>query len=91
MSRYQSVKDMFSKQRLRPQLCLKWDSRPEESFHTSKQKKKSVDNRECVYMCVCASVWVSSSPARPEYLATLLIVSLSVDTHTETLKSKQLH
>lgn len=41
-------------------------------------------------MCVYVSVWVSSSPAHPEYLATVLVVSLSVDTHTETLKSKQL-
>lgn len=80
-------RNVLAKQHLRPQLCLKWDSRPEESFHTSKQK--GVDNSVCVCVCAYASVWVSSTPAHPKYLATMLIVSLCVDTHTETLKSKQ--
>ena len=53
------------------------------------QASKKVLTTVCVCVYVC--VWVSSSPAHPEYLATVLVVSLSVDTHTETLKSKQLH
>lgn len=37
-------RNVLSKQRQMPQLLIKWDSGPEESFHTSQQKKKGVDN-----------------------------------------------
>lgn len=68
-------RNVLSKQRQWPQLCLKWDSGPEESFHTSKQKTVNV----------CACVWVSFS-AHPEYLATVLVVSFSSDTHWKPQK-----
>lgn len=33
-------------------------------------------------MCVYSCVWVFSSAAHPEYMAAVLVVSLTVDTHT---------
>lgn len=50
---------VLSKQRHWPQLCLKWDTGPEEPFHTSEQR--SVDKR----------VWVRGCPPpRPPTLRT---------------------
>lgn len=74
-------RNVLSKQRHWTQLWLKWDSRPEESFHTSRQKKCW---QHCESVCECTC---ESSPAHPDYLATtVLVVSLGVDTHTHTLK-----
>lgn len=84
MSRHQSVKEMFSQNNVSDHNCAWGGTAGRKSlFHTGKQE--SVDSS----VCVC--VWASSHPAHPEYLATALAVSLDVDTHTETLKSKQLH
>lgn len=85
-------RNVLSKQRHCTQLCLRWVGRPEESFHTSRQKKVLTAVRERVR--VCASARASPTPAHPDYLATsVLVVSLGVDTltHSETLKSKQPH
>lgn len=54
-------RNVLSKQCQRPQLCLKWDSRPEESFHTCRQKK-SVDNS----VSVSARVRACPLPSPPQ-------------------------
>lgn len=43
-----------------------------------KEEVKKVSTAMCVYACV----WVFSSAAHPEYMAAVLVVSLTVDTHT---------
>lgn len=80
-------RNVLSKQRHWPQLCLKWDRRPEDSFHRSEQK---VLANICVWVWMCGCLPLQPTP---KYLATTLLVLLTVDTqaHTETLKSKQLH
>lgn len=62
-------RNVLSKQRQWPQLCLKWDSRPEESFHTSRQKKKKNRKKKCWQQCERVFVCVhdplpSPSPRR---------------------------
>lgn len=75
-----------------PQLCLKWDSRPEESFHTSRQKKEQKKKvLTTVRACVCVR---ARPPPLPQPATTTWPqrwLTLCVDTRTETLKSKQLH
>lgn len=79
-------RNVLSKQRQRPQLCLKWDSGPEESFHMCR-RKKSVDNSVSVSARERACP-LPSPPQLPGHSVGWFFRCWH--THTETFKSKQL-
>lgn len=83
-------RNVLSKQRQWPQLCLKWDSKPEESFHTSRQKneeKKKVLTTVPVRVCVRARPPPLPQSAKTTWPQRWL--TLCVDTHTHWNPQKQ--